>query len=116
MIIEVRSYKLKPGTRSRLDTLFVERALPMLHRWDVDVVAHGPSLHDDCSYYLMRSYRDLAHRQQSQDAFYGSDEWRSGPRAAILECIDDYTDVVIELADSQLAAFRSALAKQIRHG
>ena len=113
MIIEVRSYKLKPGMRPRLHALFVERALPMLHRWDVDVVAHGPSQHDDSSYYLMRAYRDLAHRQESQDAFYGSDEWRNGPRAQILECIGDYTDVVISVDDAGLAALRSALSQKL---
>jgi hypothetical protein len=44
----------------------------------VDVVAHGPSPHDETSYYLIRQYADLAERQRSQDAFYGSDE--SGAR------------------------------------
>ena len=96
-IIEIRSYNLKPGTRATLHDLFVREALPMLKRWEVKVVAYGPSLHDENSYYLIRSYKSLEDREQSQDAFYGSDEWRSGPREAILALIESYMDTVIEV-------------------
>lgn len=105
-LIEIRSYNLKPETRATLHELFVTEALPMLNRWEVDVVAYGPSLHDENSYYLIRSYASLEDRQQSQDAFYGSDEWRSGPREAILALIDSYTDTVIEVDDVTLQGLR----------
>ena len=45
-ILEIRSYQLKPGTREEFHRLFLQAALPMLQRWNVDVVAYGPSLHD----------------------------------------------------------------------
>jgi hypothetical protein len=48
--VEIRSYNLKPGTRDEFHRLFLEGAFPMLQRWDVDVVAYGPSLHDENSY------------------------------------------------------------------
>jgi hypothetical protein len=95
--VEIRSYNLKPGTRSEFHRLVVEQSLPMLERWNVDVVAYGPSLHDDDSYYLFRAYRSLEDRERSQEAFYGSDEWRRGPRQAIVDCIESDTSVVIEM-------------------
>jgi len=70
------------------------------------VVAFGPSPHDEVSYYLMRAYRDPAERQSSQDAFYGSDEWRRGPREPILALIDAHASVVLMLADDALAGLR----------
>ena len=78
----------------------------MLRRWKVDVVAYGPSLHDGDSYYLMRSYSSVEDRQRSEDAFYGSDEWRQGPREAILAAIASYTTVVIRLDDATLRGLR----------
>lgn len=96
-IVEIRSYNLKPGTRDRFHQVFVTEALPMLERWKVDVVAYGPSLHDADSYYLMRGYTSPEERQRSEDAFYGSDEWKKGPREAILAAIETYTTVVIRL-------------------
>ena len=44
--VEIGSYNLKPGTREEFHRLFLEEALPMLKRLNVDVMAYGPSLHD----------------------------------------------------------------------
>lgn len=105
-VVEIRSYLLRPGTRPAFHRLMTQQALPMLGRWQVDVVAHGPSLHDDNSYYLIRAYRDVAQRDSSQDAFYGSDEWRHGPREAILALIVNFTSVVMPLDDHGMDALR----------
>jgi hypothetical protein len=97
-IVEIRTYTLKPDSGAEFNRLFVEEALPMLQRWEVDVVAFGPSLHERDAYYLMRAYPSLEEREQSQDAFYGSDEWRNGPREAIVALIESYISVVVPAA------------------
>jgi hypothetical protein len=104
--VEIRSYNLMPGTRSALHALMTEQALPMLRRWNVDVVAYGPSLHDEDSYVLIRAYASLEDRQRSQDDFYGSAEWRQGPREPILALIDSYTSVVLELDEATVNGLR----------
>ena len=106
-VVEIRSYNLKPGTRDRFHQLFLREALPMLQRWKVDVVAYGPSLHDDDSYYLMRSFPSVRERQESEDAFYGSEEWRKGPREAILADIVSYTTIVIRLDTATVEGLRT---------
>ena len=105
-VVEIRSYNLKPGTRDDFHRLFLEEAYPMLKRWSVDVVAYGPSLHDENSYYLMRRFDSLAHRDQSENSFYGSDEWRLGPREAIIACIENYTECVLELDEVTVEGLR----------
>jgi ketosteroid isomerase-like protein len=105
--VEIRSYNLKAGTREHFRELFEQQARPMLARWKVDVVAYGPSLHDSDTFFLMRAYTSLENRQQSEDAFYGSDEWRQGPREAILACIDSYTTLVVQLDDATIAGLRT---------
>ena len=106
LFVEIRSYNLKPGTRQDFHNLFVERSLPMLKRWKVDVVRYGPSPHDEDTYYLMRAFPSLADREQSEDAFYGSDEWKLGPREAILALIENYTTIVLEMEESIVKALR----------
>jgi ketosteroid isomerase-like protein len=108
-VVEVRSYNLKPGTRDRFHALFLRDALPMLQRWTVDVIAYGPSLHDADSYYLMRGFPGVDQRQTSEDAFYGSNEWRNGPREAILADIINYTTIVIRLDADAIAGLRRLL-------
>lgn len=105
-LIEIRAYNLKPGTRAEFHRLVCEESVPMLKRWGVDVVAFGPSLHDEDSYYLIRAYASLEDRQSSQDAFYGSAEWRQGPREAIVSKIESDTSIVIELDLSVVNAMR----------
>ena len=104
--VEIRSLNLKPGTREEFHRLYVEESLPLLKRWSIDVVAHGPSLHDENAYYVIRRFDSLAHREQIEDAFYDSDEWRQGPREAVLALIENYTDIVLELDDVTLQGLR----------
>lgn len=74
----------------------------MLRRWKIEVVAYGPSLHDGDSYFLMRAFRSVGDRQRAEDAFYASDEWRTGPRDAVLSYIVSYTTVVVGLDEETL--------------
>ncbi|MGH7712499.1 MAG: NIPSNAP family protein, partial [Gemmatimonadaceae bacterium] len=110
-VVEIRSYNLKAGTRERFHQLFERDALPLLRRWNVDVVAYGASLHDSTSYFLMRSFSSVEDRQRSEDAFYGSAEWRNGPREAILAAIEGYTTVVIQLEDATVAGLRRTMTR-----
>lgn len=107
-VVEIRSYNLKPGTRDTFQQLAERDAIPMLKRWKIDVVSHGPSLHDANSYFLIRSFASIDDRQKSEDAFYGSEEWKTGPRDAVLACIESYTTVVVRLDDATLKGLRSA--------
>ena len=112
--VEIRSYNLKPGTRDRFQQLAIKEALPMLRRWKVDVVAHGPSLHDRDSYFLIRAFTSVEQRQKDEDAFYGSEEWIKGPRDRVLADIDSYTTIVVHLDDATLQGLRQAGRQAVR--
>ena len=107
-VVEIRSYNLKTGTRDRFHQTFLKDALPMLERWNVDVVSYGPSLHDKDSYFLMRGFEGVDQRQKAEDAFYGSDEWKQGPRERILADIDSFTTIVVSLDAAIINGLRQA--------
>ena len=104
--VEIRVLNLKPGTRDNFQQLYIAQSLPLLRRWNQDIVTHGPSLHDENTYYVIRRFDSLAHREQSEDAFYASDDWRKGPREALLALIQSYTDVVLELDEQTVQGLR----------
>jgi hypothetical protein len=110
-VLEIRSYNLKPGTRDEFHRVFLREALPMLKRWNVDVVAYGPSLHDADSYFLIRAFPSVAERQRSEDAFYGSDEWRNGPRERILQAIVNYTTIVVPADPAAMKGLRTLVTR-----
>jgi len=105
-IIEIRSYTLKPGTRDAYHQVVIDEALPLLRKWKMDVVAFGASPHDADSYYLIRAFDDVDDLNRQEDAFYGSDEWKQGPREAIVSKIENYTSIVIEVDDATLQGLR----------
>jgi Domain of unknown function (DUF4440)/NIPSNAP len=108
--IEIRVYTLKDGTRGRFHATVERDAIPLLRRANIEVVAYGPSSHDELSYYLVRAFCDLADRTRSEDAFYGSAEWQLGPRATIMSAIDHYSTMVVHVSPEAVRSLRESLA------
>jgi len=102
--IEIRA--LKPQTRQEFQQIYVEEALPLLQRWSFDVVAHDPSLHDENTYYVIRLYDNLEKREKIEDTYYASEDWRQGPREAMLALIEGYVDAVLEVEDLTVQGLR----------
>lgn len=105
-LVEFRSYKLQPGTTERFHALVTEQAIPMLRAAKMDVVAFGPSTHEPDTYFLVRAYASLEARHAEQDAFYGSDAWREGPRESILFFITSYLNTVLWMSEAGVEDLR----------
>lgn len=95
--------------RDGFHRLVAQESVPLQRAFGMDVVAYGPSLHDADVYVLIRSYRDLSHLESSQEAFYGTDVWRKGPREAILELIQSDSSVVMWLDEGAVQSMRDGL-------
>lgn len=55
---------------------------------------------------MIRRFDSLAQREQMEDAYYASDDWRQGPREQMLALMENYTDVVLEVNESTLRGLR----------
>jgi NIPSNAP len=99
-VLDLRTYKFVPGGRETFDRIFREGALPMLRRYEIDVVGYGPSLADDDHYYLARAFSSDSSRRQRLGAFYRSDEWKQSYDDVVAELIESYHTVVIPLTAS----------------
>jgi hypothetical protein len=108
-LVEIRSYKLKPGSGVRFHHLVTTQSMPLLRERKMEVVAFGPSLHDPDGYFLVRAYDSLEHLRSSQEAFYSSDAWRKGPRQSIIELIESDWNVVLWLTPQAVAAMRESV-------
>jgi hypothetical protein len=107
-LLEIRTYEIQEGRRE----VFGDRmaaVVPMLNRYGIDVVGHGPSLEDDRHYVLLRSFASSAELMEQEQAFYDGREWRTGPRAGILEFIDAYHTVVLRSTDDAIRALAASL-------
>jgi hypothetical protein len=107
-LLEIRTYKLVPGSWNSFDEMVRTRSLPMLERYRIRVVAHGPSADRDDHYYLIRAFSSAAQRKEQLEACYGSNEWRENHRDAFLALIEAYHTVAIELTPDIREALISA--------
>ncbi|MFB9237702.1 NIPSNAP family protein [Plantactinospora siamensis] len=109
MILEIRTYRLKPGTRDEFVRVMREESLPLLAAAGIRVVDCGASLvaeDGNEEAYLIRAFPSLAAHREQEDRFYGSDAWRDGPRSAILSRIESYHTVVIEVSEQAVQALQ----------
>jgi hypothetical protein len=112
MVLEVRTYRLKPGTADAFVDLMTREALPLLADAGITVLACGLSLDPDeepqPDAYLIRAFASREDREAQEAGFYGSAAWRDGPRAAVLSHIVSFHTVVLDVADDAAAAFRGS--------
>jgi quinol monooxygenase YgiN len=94
-LLEVRTYRLKPGTVDAFHCAVQTKAIPMLKARGMDVVAYGRSDHEEETYFLVRSYASREALETEQAEFYGSDEWKSGPRSELVDKIQTYVNALL---------------------
>jgi len=109
IVLEIRTYRLRSGGGERFHQIFREQAVPMLRRYGITVVDFGPSLVNEEDepgegYFLMRAFPSLEQREALEGAFYGSDEWRQGPRPEVLSLIENYHTTVISMPAAAVPA------------
>jgi len=94
-VFEILTLDIKPGRRDEFHKVYEAQSVPLLKKWNFDLVAYGPSLHDANSYYVIRRFRNLEDGEKSEGAFYDSDDWKSGPRNAIMGLVDHFAYAVV---------------------
>ena len=81
MITEIRIYKLKENSANLFNTVFTQESLPMMKRWEIDVVDYGFSLIDKDSFYLIRNYGSIEQRKEVRMHFTGAMNGRMGRKS-----------------------------------
>jgi hypothetical protein len=112
IVLEVRTYRLRPGTTEAFHRLVSERSVPLLERFGINVVRFGPSEQNEEGveeYILIRAFDSVAERDQQEDRFYGSEEWVHGPREAILSLIESYQTAVLTASPEAISGLRLAV-------
>jgi NIPSNAP len=106
VIIEIRTYRLKPGTGAEFVRVMGEESVP-LEKSGIRVVDCGASLVAEDGQeeaYLIRAFASLAAHREQEEAFYGGDAWRLGPREAIVSRIESYHTIVLEGSEEAVQA------------
>ncbi|WP_293993868.1 NIPSNAP family protein [Sphaerotilus sp.] len=105
-LLEIRTYRLKPGEMDAFHHAVQTKAVPLLKSKGMDVVAYGRSDHEEETYFLARAYASREALEKEQAEFYGSDDWRIGPRNELVSRIDTYMNTLIWAEESAIDSLR----------
>jgi hypothetical protein len=99
MIIEMRTYKTKPGKRCQFLEIFRSKSIPA--HTEIGMKISGPflSVEDPNTFFFMRGFPDLVSREPMKAKFYEGELWKSELENVLLPMLENYEVVVVEDAD-----------------
>lgn len=99
MIIEMRTYKLKPNLRERFLEIFRSRSIPEHRRLGMAILGPFLSVDDPDAFFFMRGFPDLSSRETMKAMFYEGDLWKRELESLLMPMIDKYDVVLVEDAE-----------------
>ena len=96
MIIEMRTYRIKPGKRAEFLEIFRTKSVPA-HR-EIGMTIAGPflSVEDADTFFFMRGFPDLESRESMKAKFYEGELWKRDLESVLMPMIERYDVVVVE--------------------
>jgi heme-degrading monooxygenase HmoA len=94
MIVEMRTYKLKPGTRPQFLEVFRTRSVPAHDAIGMKILGPFLSIEDPDTFFFMRGFPDLASREPMKAQFYEGELWKNELENLLMPMIEKY-DVVL---------------------
>jgi NIPSNAP len=99
MIIEMRTYKTKPGKRSQFLEIFRSKSIPAHTEIGMKILGPFLSVEDPNTFFFMRGFPDLLSREPMKAKFYEGELWKSELENVLLPMLGNYEVVVVEDAD-----------------
>jgi hypothetical protein len=96
MVIEMRTYRTKPGMRTRFLEVFRSRSIPEHARLGMRIVGPFLCIDDPDVFFFMRGFPDLDARDRLKASFYEGDLWKQELEAVLMPMIDKYDVVLVE--------------------
>jgi hypothetical protein len=104
-IVELRQYRLHPGTRDTLIRLFDTHFVEGQERCGMRIIGQFRDLDDPDRFVWLRGFPDMAARTRALEAFYGGPVWKEHGPAANATMVD-HTDVLLLKPAPGTAGFR----------
>jgi hypothetical protein len=96
MIVEMRTYKLKPGMRARFLQIFRRKSIPAHVQLGMKILGPFLSIEDPDTFFFMRGSPNLASRDPMKAMFYEGDLWKRELENVMMPMIDKYEVVVVD--------------------
>jgi hypothetical protein len=99
MIIEMRTYKTKPGCRPQFLEIFRSKSIPAHAEIGMKVLGPFSSLEDPDTFFFMRGFPDRASREPMKAKFYEGELWKSELEQLLMPMLEKYEVVLVDDPD-----------------
>ncbi len=99
MIVEMRSYKTKPGCRGQFLDIFRSKSIPAHKEIGMKILGPFLSVEDPDTFFFMRGFPDLASREPMKAKFYEGELWKRELESVLMPMLEKYEVVVVEDAE-----------------
>jgi hypothetical protein len=96
MIVEVRTYRIKPGRRDEFIEFFETRAVPALRAHGMKIVGPLLDLENSDTFVFLRGFPSLDERDRMKNAFYDGELWKGELEAIAMPMLESYVVVLAE--------------------
>jgi hypothetical protein len=96
MIVEMRTYRLKPGCRSRFLEIFRTRSVPAHMEIGMKILGPFLSVEDPDTFFFMRGFPDMQSREPMKARFYEGELWKGELESVLMPMIEKYDVVLVE--------------------
>lgn len=96
MIIEMRTYKTKPGCRAQFIDIFQRKSIPAHAAIGMKILGPFLSVEDDDTFFFMRGFPDLASRESMKAKFYEGELWRAELENVLMPILEKYEVVLVD--------------------
>jgi len=102
MIIEMRTYKTKPGKRDEFLHIFRTKSIPAHVEIGMKILGPFPSLEDPDTFFFMRGFPDLASREPMKAKFYDGELWKRELENILMPMLEKYEVVLVDDPENQI--------------
>ena len=96
MIVEVRSYRIKPGHREEFIQFFETQAVPALRKFGMRVAGPFLDLENPNKFVWLRMFPTIEDREQMRDAFYEGELWKTKLEGFAMPLLESYDVILCE--------------------
>jgi hypothetical protein len=96
MIVEVRTYRIKPGRRTDFIRFFEMRSVPALRSHGMNVLGPLLDLENPNRFVWLRIFPFLDERDRMKTAFYEGPEWKNELEAIAMPMLESYDVTLCE--------------------
>jgi heme-degrading monooxygenase HmoA len=96
VIVEVRSYRIKPGRREEFIQFFEKRAVPGLRSHGMRVVGPMLDLENPNKFVWLRIFPSLDERERMKTAFYEGELWKNELESIAMPMLESYDVILCE--------------------